>query len=34
MFSAIIYPGTFAFILIIFMPDFLDIIASLDEPRP
>ncbi|XP_067211477.1 uncharacterized protein [Linepithema humile] len=30
----IVYPGTFAFILTMFIPDVLDIIAPLDEPRP
>lgn len=33
MFSAIVYPGTFMFISIIFIPDFLDFIVPLDEPR-
>lgn len=33
MFSAIVYPGTFIFILVIFVPDFLDFIMPLDEPR-
>jgi len=33
-FLAIVYPGTFMFILIVYVPDFLDIISPLDEPRP
>jgi len=33
MFSVIVYPGTFIFILVIFVPDFLDFIMPLDEPR-
>ncbi|KAF3054355.1 Odorant receptor 270 [Nylanderia fulva] len=31
--GSIVYPGTFAFISIIFIPDILNIIAPLDEPR-
>ncbi|TGZ45825.1 hypothetical protein DBV15_02677 [Temnothorax longispinosus] len=31
--SPIVYPGTFIFLLIIFVPDFLDLIMPLDEPR-
>lgn len=34
MFSVIVYLGTSFFLLIIFVPDFLDIISPLDEPRP
>lgn len=30
----IVYPGTFAFLLVIFIPDILNIIMPLDEPRP
>lgn len=33
MFSAIVYPGTFVFLLTIFVPDFLNFIMPLDEPR-
>ncbi|XP_072744234.1 uncharacterized protein [Anoplolepis gracilipes] len=32
--GSIVYPGTFAFISIVFIPDVLDIIMPLDKPRP
>ncbi|XP_026828744.1 odorant receptor 22c-like isoform X2 [Ooceraea biroi] len=32
--GSIVYPGTLAFILTMFVPDVLDIITPLDEPRP
>ncbi|KYM85486.1 hypothetical protein ALC53_04729, partial [Atta colombica] len=32
--GSIVYPGTFIFILFVYMPDFLNIISPLDEPRP
>lgn len=33
-FTAIVYPGTLAFILTVFVPDVLDVVAPLDKPRP
>lgn len=33
-FPAIVYPGTLAFLLTIFVPIVLDIVAPMDEPRP
>ncbi|XP_050461898.1 uncharacterized protein LOC126856919 [Cataglyphis hispanica] len=34
MIIMIVYPGTFVFLSVIFIPDILDIIMPLDEPRP